>query len=103
MTKDCEFTFKCSKAWNELEELPFRLSIKLHDEVLFSIKHCNNCDQSVYEIRDDSQLEVAKTNGLCVSLADSYLNPSLKHQFDPDRSEKTESSKPVFWTGKVKR
>lgn len=102
MKKDCEFTFRCSKAWGDLEELPLQKSLKIHDEVLFSTKHCNNCNQSVYEIEYDSQLEVAKANGLCVSLADSYLNPSLKH-FNTDHSEQAGKRRIKVWTGKVKR
>lgn len=103
MTKDCEFTFRCFKPWDDLEELPLQASLEIHDDVPFSIKYCNTCDQNVHEILTDSQLAVAKAKGLCVSLADSYLNPSLKHQFGPDRFEKTGSGKPVIWTGKVKR
>jgi hypothetical protein len=102
MTKDCEFTFRCSKAWDELEEFPFPSSFKIHDETLFSIKYCNVCAQNVYEINDESQIEVAKANGLCVSLSESFLNPSLK-QFDLSRHETTGPRKPVVWTGKVKR
>lgn len=57
--KNCEFTFKCPRAWEQLD---------LTDK--FDERHCASCDRLVYLCHDDEALARHVQAGHCVGVED---------------------------------
>ena len=57
--ENCKFKFKCNKTWNSLE---------IKDDYSENRRFCGQCEQDVYFINSEAELQIAILNNYCVSI-----------------------------------
>ena len=57
--ENCKFKFECNKTWNSLE---------IKDDYSENRRFCGHCEQDVYFINSEAELQIAILNNYCVSI-----------------------------------